>query len=113
MLTTSTRTGAPGRKEKDACPSERSIQQLLANLGVSICINAESSRPDYTTKQWKYLSQNWAQYTYEGAFDNPHTVCIVGWDDDYPKENFIEGHQPAKDIHLNTEVITDSHSRNR
>ena len=37
-------------------------QQLLANRGVSICINAESSRPDYTTKQWKYLSQNWAQY---------------------------------------------------
>ena len=71
-------------------------QQLLANRGVSICINAESSRPDYTTKQWKYLSQNWAQYTYEGVFDNPHTVCIVGWDDDYAKENFIEGHQPPE-----------------
>ena len=71
-------------------------QQLLANRGVSIGINAESSRPDQTTKKWKYLSRNWAQYTYESAFDNGHTVCIVGWDDDYPKENFNEGHQPPE-----------------
>ena len=71
-------------------------QQLLANRGVSLSINAESSRPDWTTKKWKYLSPNWAQYTYEGVFDNPHSVCIVGWDDDYPKENFNEGHQPPE-----------------
>ena len=71
-------------------------QQLLANRAVSIGINAESSRPDQTTKKWKYLSQNWAQYTYEANFGNAHAVCIVGWDDDYPKENFIEGHQPPE-----------------
>ena len=71
-------------------------QQLLANRGVSIGLNAESSRPDQTTKKWKYLSPNWAQYTYEGVYNNPHAVCIVGWDDDYPKENFIEGHQPPE-----------------
>ncbi|MBQ9049033.1 MAG: hypothetical protein IJ126_00270, partial [Lachnospiraceae bacterium] len=71
-------------------------QQLLAYRGVSFSINAESSRPDWTTKKWKYLSPNWAQYTYEGVFDNPHSVCIVGWDDDYPKENFNEGHQPPE-----------------
>ena len=71
-------------------------QQLLANRGVSISLNAENSRPDWTTKKWKYLSPNWAQYTYENAQNNPHTVCIVGWDDDYPKENFIEGHQPPE-----------------
>ena len=71
-------------------------QQLLANRAVSIGLNAESSRPDQTTKKWKYLSPNWAQYTYEGVYNNPHAVCIVGWDDDYPKENFIEGHQPPE-----------------
>ena len=71
-------------------------QQLLANRGVAISINAESSRPDQTTKKWKYLSPNWAQYTYESVFNNLHAVCIVGWDDDYPKENFIEGHQPPE-----------------
>ena len=71
-------------------------QQLLANRGVSIGLNAESSRPDWTTKKWKYLSSNWAQYTYESCFSGLHSVCIVGWDDDYPKENFIEGHQPPE-----------------
>ncbi len=71
-------------------------QQLLANRGVSIGLNAESSRPDWTTKKWKYLSPKWAQYTYEAAFGSAHAVCIVGWDDDYPKENFIEGHQPPE-----------------
>ena len=71
-------------------------QQLLAYRGVSFCINAESSRPDWTTKKWKYLSPNWAQYTYDSVFDNSHSVCIVGWDDDYPKENFNEGHQPPE-----------------
>lgn len=71
-------------------------QQLLANRGVSISLNAESSRPDWITKKWKYLSENWAQYTYEANFGNGHVVCIVGWDDDYPKENFIEGHQPPE-----------------
>ena len=71
-------------------------QQLMANRGVAIDINAETSRPDQTTRKWKYLSPNWAQYTYEAVFNNPHVVCIVGWDDDYPKENFIEGHQPPE-----------------
>ena len=71
-------------------------QQLLAYRGVSFSINAESSRPDWTTKKWKYLSPNWAQYTYDSVFDNSHSVCIVGWDDDYPKENFNEGHQPPE-----------------
>ena len=71
-------------------------QQLLANRGVSFSLQAESSRPDWTTKKWKYLSPNFAQYTYEGAYGNSHSVCIVGWDDDYPRENFNEEHQPPE-----------------
>lgn len=38
----------------------------------------------------------WAQYAYE-VEDINHAVTIVGWDDDFSKENFIEGHQPEKD----------------
>ncbi len=37
-----------------------------------------------------------AQYTYEYKSSN-HSVCVVGYDDTYSKENFIEGHQPEKD----------------
>lgn len=38
----------------------------------------------------------WAQYTYEVKLSN-HAVTVVGWDDDFSKENFMEGHRPPED----------------
>ena len=35
----------------------------------------------------------YAQYTYDNVASN-HAVTIVGWDDTFPAENFLEGHQP-------------------
>lgn len=35
----------------------------------------------------------YAQYTYDSVQSN-HAVTIVGWDDTFPAENFLEGHQP-------------------
>ncbi|MBQ9005769.1 MAG: hypothetical protein IJ092_05280 [Atopobiaceae bacterium] len=37
-----------------------------------------------------------AQYTYEPCYSN-HAVSIVGWDDNFPKENFLADHQPPAD----------------
>lgn len=37
-----------------------------------------------------FLSDNYAHYTYLLAGAN-HAVCIVGWDDNYSKENFNQG----------------------
>ena len=34
-----------------------------------------------------------AQYTYDVVQAN-HCVTVVGWDDTFPAENFLEGHQP-------------------
>lgn len=34
-----------------------------------------------------------AQYTYDAVPSN-HSVTVVGWDDTFPVENFLEGHQP-------------------
>ena len=35
----------------------------------------------------------YAQYTYDAVASN-HAVTVVGWDDTFPAENFLEGHQP-------------------
>lgn len=43
-----------------------------------------------TETDGQYISSNWAHYTYINAFTN-HAVTIVGWDDNYSKDNFIKG----------------------
>ena len=67
---------------------------------------AEAMGMDYDTlmkTMQAKLAANAATYintdTYAQYVDNPlatmnHAVVIVGWDDDYAVENFLEGHQP-------------------
>lgn len=70
-------------------------KQLLQKRGVEIGFQADTSKPNQDLlEDGIYLStKNWAHYTWEYANPN-HAVMIIGWDDDYPREKFIEGHQP-------------------
>ena len=69
-------------------------EQLLAKRGVSIGFLADTSSPDQKSGDGVYMSQkNWAHFAWETKPMN-HVVCIVGWDDNYPKENFPAAHQP-------------------
>ncbi|MBQ9278519.1 MAG: hypothetical protein IJ224_07780 [Lachnospiraceae bacterium] len=36
-------------------------------------------------------------YNYTGSFAMNHAIMIIGWDDNYPKENFRSGSQPSSD----------------
>lgn len=64
------------------------IKKQLMNLrGVEVAFCADVSRPDQANVETKYISENWAHYTWFGETAN-HGVCVVGWDDNYPKENF-------------------------
>ena len=66
------------------------IKQELLNLrGVQVSFWADTSMPGQEG-DGHYLSSDWAHYTYVATGTN-HAVTIVGWDDNYPKENFIEG----------------------
>ena len=72
---------------------ERMKTELAKGNAVEISYYGES--PSY----WdgKYISAStYAQYTYEYQTAN-HAICVVGYDDNYSKTNFIEGHQPEKD----------------
>ena len=72
-------------------------QQLLEKRGVMINILADLSNPSSTNvNEAKYISDKWAHYTWDFGASN-HTVTIVGWDDNYPKENFLAEHQPPAD----------------
>lgn len=64
-------------------------QQLCENhRAISIAFCAESYLPGQDTSGKKYMSKNWAHYTNVADLSN-HAVTIVGWDDNYPKENFL------------------------
>ncbi len=68
--------------------------ELSKGRGVSIGMLADQSRPNEDMNDEGYLNtKNWAQY-YNGATTMNHLVTIVGYDDNYAKENFtrtVEG----------------------
>eukprot|EP00833_Pecoramyces_ruminatium_P002758 jgi/Orpsp1_1/1176790/evm.model.c7180000059018.1 len=69
------------------------------NLGrpVNIAFKADVSNPEDLKKPTKYISKNYAHYTYEDQILN-HSVTIVGYDDDYPVSNFLQGMVNGTDI---------------
>ena len=73
-------------------------QELMAKRGVTIFYHADVSRPEQVDEEGQFINTDtYAQYTYSQEAGVNHAVCIVGWDDNYPKENFLEGHQPPAD----------------
>ena len=72
-------------------------EQLLQKRGVSIAFMADVSRPDQDLSETGVYLNNvtWAHYTWENQVAN-HAVTIIGWDDNYPKENFLAEHQPPE-----------------
>lgn len=68
-------------------------EQLMNNRAVEIGFHSDSWRPNQEIVKPKYISENWAHYTYTPEAAN-HAVTIVGWDNNYPATNFLERHEP-------------------
>lgn len=82
--------------EYNPAGTEAIKEQLMNKRAVQIGFCADTSTPDPVTNEAVYLNKNtWAHYTYELCYAN-HAVAIVGWDDNYPAENFNSGHQPPE-----------------
>ena len=74
-------------------------EQLLNIRAVEVAFSADTSSPNQDLEEdGLYLStKNWAHYTWDESASVNHAVAVIGWDDNYPKENFVEGHQPPED----------------
>lgn len=70
--------------------------ELMKGHGISVSYHADQSMPGQAAQGTYINTDTWAQYTYDDMKAD-HTVCIVGWDDNYPKENFNAGPQPPED----------------
>ncbi|MBR2684452.1 MAG: hypothetical protein IKE59_00150 [Erysipelotrichaceae bacterium] len=73
-------------------------EELLDKKGVLIGFCADTSLPTQDSKDGIFINlETWAHYTWaENATPN-HAVTIIGWDDNYPKENFLKDHMPPED----------------
>ena len=62
-------------------------EQVYAGRSVQTGLCADGSAPgeDFATY---FISPNWAHYTYDPNAGANHAVAIIGWDDNYPRENF-------------------------
>lgn len=70
--------------------------ELLEGRAVQIGFCADASRPNQESEPVFINTDTWTHYTYDSQQSN-HAVTIVGWDDDYSRTNFLEGHQPPYD----------------
>ncbi len=74
-----------------------SIKNKILEQGViGVSYYADYATPGAESDSTYITDDNKAQYTYEYQSPN-HAVNIVGWDDDYSKDNFKEGNQPEAD----------------
>ncbi len=65
--------------------------ELKMGRGISASFCADASSPGDDLNAGQYMNFNtYAHYTYDLIGDS-HTICIVGYDDNYPKENFLQG----------------------
>ena len=63
-------------------------QMYKYHRAVSVNFCAESYLPGQDTSGKQFMSSHWAHYVSTPEMSN-HAVTIVGWDDNYPKENFL------------------------
>ena len=79
-------------------------EQLMNNRALEIGFCADNSQPvssDGEAEETQYISDKWAHYTYDEDAQANHAVAVIGWDDNYPKENFTHSIPTSYDMEGN------------
>lgn len=78
-------------------------EQIFNGRAVSVSYHADNFMPFKVDKAAKYINnETWGHYCYENVRSN-HVVTIIGWDDNYPKENFLS---EIKETNEKGEIVT-------
>ncbi|MBR0085556.1 MAG: fibronectin type III domain-containing protein [Lachnospiraceae bacterium] len=99
----------PSTKDEEGhyvyCPegTEAIKRELMEHRAVQVNFCADASMPGQDSEA-QYISENWVHYTYLPVGTN-HAVTIIGWDDNYSKDNFIQGTIDATMIGGETIII--------
>ena len=75
-------------QELSAKGMEAVKSELMAGHAVSVGVFGDAGGENAVAPE------TYAEYVEDDSIGANHEVCIVGWDDDYPVENFIEDAQP-------------------
>ncbi|MDO4528558.1 MAG: C1 family peptidase, partial [bacterium] len=91
--------GQQGTEEDE---SEASAEKLARETAQEIGIDYDKLKAHFEAVEKAdgecYMNvEHYAQYTANELATLDHAVVIVGWDDNYPAENFVEGMQPPAD----------------
>ncbi|MBQ2468950.1 MAG: C1 family peptidase, partial [Clostridia bacterium] len=85
----------PSGKDEDGyyvynpAATEAIKEELMNRRAVQVNFFADTSMPGQEGGA-QFISDNWAHYTYMPIGSN-HAVTIIGWDDNYSRDNFIGG----------------------
>ena len=88
--------GDPNEKNREynAAGTEAVKLEISKGHAIQISYHADQSDPNDTVQEDGYMNlENWAQYVNVEGLDADHSVCIIGYDDNYPKENFTRVYQ--------------------
>ncbi len=94
LITTQTQDGQTTYVETDNTVLMKIKQYLASGNAVTIAYFGDTNIDPEADVYFNHATN--AQYTYEYKAMN-HYVSVVGYDDTYSKDNFIEGHKPEKD----------------
>ncbi len=71
-------------------------KEIDKGRGIAVSYCSDDSLPGEKSDDPLFITKDtYAHYTYNPAAASNHTVCIVGYDDNYPKENFLQGTSAA------------------